>query len=96
LGQKWTQIPHPLHQSRLIKCAFSFNFAIWFPVRSRSPKGVLILCLDPENNLPRTERVFIGFLINKYVRSQEDHDWRLKNIRNPLFHRMLCFGGIIV
>jgi hypothetical protein len=30
-GQKWTQIPHPLHQSRLMTCSFSFNFAISVP-----------------------------------------------------------------
>jgi hypothetical protein len=27
-GQKWTQMPHALHHSRLIRCCFSFDFAI--------------------------------------------------------------------
>jgi hypothetical protein len=39
LGQKWTQIPHPLHQSRWITCVFNFNFVIRIPVRSRFPHG---------------------------------------------------------
>jgi len=28
LGQKWTQIPHPLHHSGFIICAFNLGFAM--------------------------------------------------------------------